>query len=127
MSKEKIFVLDFGGQYNQLIARRVRDNGVYCEIHSYKMPIEEIKAAAPSGIILTGGPNSVYGDDAILADPKLFELGIPTVSYTHLDVYKRQDNSKEVTPVPISNTEVKLLSAYDTWWVTAWESGSLPV
>ena len=77
MSKEKIFVLDFGGQYNQLIARRVRDNGVYCEIHSYKMPIEEIKAAAPSGIILTGGPNSVYGDDAILADPKLFELGIP--------------------------------------------------
>lgn len=77
MSKEKIFVLDFGGQYNQLIARRVRDNGVYCEIHSYKMPIDEIKAAAPSGIILTGGPNSVYGDDAILADPKLFELGIP--------------------------------------------------
>ena len=77
MSKEKIFVLDFGGQYNQLIARRVRDNGVYCEIHSYKMPLEDIKAAAPSGIILTGGPNSVYGDDAILADPKLFELGIP--------------------------------------------------
>ena len=77
MSKEKIFVLDFGGQYNQLIARRVRDNGVYCEIHSYKMPVEEIKAANPSGIILTGGPNSVYGDEAILADPKLFELGIP--------------------------------------------------
>lgn len=77
MRKEKIFVLDFGGQYNQLIARRVRDNGVYCEIHSYKMPVEEIKAAAPSGIILTGGPNSVYGEEAILADPKLFELGIP--------------------------------------------------
>ena len=77
MSKEKIFVLDFGGQYNQLIARRVRDNGVYCEIHSYKMPVEEIRAAAPSGIILTGGPNSVYGEEAILADPKLFELGIP--------------------------------------------------
>lgn len=77
MSKEKIFVLDFGGQYNQLIARRVRDNGVYCEIHSYKMPVEEIKSAAPSGIILTGGPNSVYGEEAILADPKLFELGIP--------------------------------------------------
>ena len=77
MSKEKIFVLDFGGQYNQLIARRVRDNGVYCEIHSYKMPLEDIKAANPRGIILTGGPNSVYGDDAILADPKLFELGIP--------------------------------------------------
>lgn len=77
MNKEKIFVLDFGGQYNQLIARRVRDNGVYCEIHSYRMSVNEIKKADPKGIILTGGPNSVYGPDAILADPELFELGIP--------------------------------------------------
>ena len=57
---EKILILDFGGQYNQLIARRVRECNVYCEIKSYKMTVEEIKAFDPMGIIFTGGPNSVY-------------------------------------------------------------------
>lgn len=60
MSHEKILVLDFGGQYNQLIARRVRDHHVYAEIKSFETPIEEIKAAGYKGIIFTGGPNSVY-------------------------------------------------------------------
>ncbi len=77
--KENIIVLDFGGQYNQLIARRVRECNVYCEVHPYTMPIEEIKQMNPSGIILTGGPNSVYGDDSPQADPELYKLGIPVL------------------------------------------------
>ena len=74
---EKILVLDFGGQYNQLIARRVRENNVYSEIRPYTAPFEEIKAAGYKGIILTGGPKSVYGENAVTYDKALFELGIP--------------------------------------------------
>ncbi len=76
---EKILVLDFGGQYNQLIARRVRENNVYSEIRPYTAPIEEIKAAGYKGIILTGGPKSVYGENAVLYSKELFELGIPVM------------------------------------------------
>lgn len=75
--KENILVLDFGGQYNQLIARRVRECNVYCEVHPYTMPIDDIKAMAPSGIIFTGGPNSVYGDDSPQCNPEIFKLGVP--------------------------------------------------
>ena len=64
MDRELVIVLDFGGQYNQLVARRVRECNVYCEIYSYKTDIEKIKAMNPKGIILTGGPNSCY--EAIL-------------------------------------------------------------
>ena len=60
MKNELVIVLDFGGQYNQLVARRVRECNVYCEIYSYKTDIEKIKAMNPKGIILTGGPNSCY-------------------------------------------------------------------
>ena len=74
---EKILVLDFGGQYNQLIARRARENNVYSEIRPYTAPFEEIKAAGYKGIILTGGPKSVYGENAVTYDKALFELGIP--------------------------------------------------
>ena len=77
--RESILVLDFGGQYNQLIARRVRECNVYCEVHPYTMKIEEIKAMAPKGIILTGGPNSVYDMASPHAEPELFELGIPVL------------------------------------------------
>ena len=77
MKRETVIVLDFGGQYNQLVARRVRECNVYCEIYSYKTPIEKIKAMAPKGIILTGGPNSCYGDDAPTYPKDLFYLGIP--------------------------------------------------
>ena len=76
---EKILVLDFGGQYNQLIARRVRENNVYSEVRPYSTPIDEIKSAGYSGIILTGGPNSVYGDNALHYDKELFNLGIPVL------------------------------------------------
>ena len=74
---EKVLVLDFGGQYNQLIARRVRENNVYSEIRPYTIPIEKIKKENYSGIILTGGPKSVYGENAVLYSKQLFELGVP--------------------------------------------------
>ena len=68
---EKILVLDFGGQYNQLIARRVRENNVYSEIKPYTVDIEEIKKQNYKGIILTGGPKSVYGENAVLYSKEL--------------------------------------------------------
>ena len=79
MNREKIVVIDFGGQYNQLVARRVRECNVYCEIYSYKTDIEKIKEMNPKGIILTGGPNSVYEEGAATCSKELFELGIPVL------------------------------------------------
>ena len=79
MSRELVLVLDFGGQYNQLIARRVRECNVYCEVHPYNLSIEKIKEMNPKGIIFTGGPNSVYGEDSPLCDREIFELGIPVL------------------------------------------------
>ena len=79
ISDEKVIVIDFGGQYNQLVARRVRECNVYCEIYSYKTDIEQIRAMAPKGIILTGGPNSCYGENAPTCTKELFELGIPVL------------------------------------------------
>lgn len=74
---QEVVVLDFGGQYNQLIARRVRECSVYCEVKPYTTPLSEIKALAPIGIIFTGGPNSVYDPASPQVDPAIFELGIP--------------------------------------------------
>ncbi len=79
MKKELVIVLDFGGQYNQLVARRIRECNVYCEIYSYKTDIEKIKAMNPKGIILTGGPNSCYEENSPTYSKKLFELGIPVL------------------------------------------------
>ncbi len=79
MKKELVIVIDFGGQYNQLVARRVRECNVYCEIYSYKTDIEKIKAMNPKGIILTGGPNSCYEADSPTCKKELFELGIPVL------------------------------------------------
>ena len=79
MDQEKVIVIDFGGQYNQLVARRVRECNVYCEIYSYKTDIETIKAMNPKGIILTGGPNSCYEADSPTYTKELFELGIPVL------------------------------------------------
>ncbi len=76
---EKIIVIDFGGQYNQLVARRVRECNVYCEIYSYKTPLDKIKAMEPKGIILTGGPSSCYEENAATCSKELFELGIPVL------------------------------------------------
>lgn len=77
MAHQFVLVLDFGGQYNQLIARRVRESGVYCEVHPYNTPIEKIRAMNPVGIIFTGGPNSVYEETAPHCDKSVFELGVP--------------------------------------------------
>ena len=77
MASQTVLVLDFGGQYNQLIARRVRECSVYCEVKPYTTPVAEIKAMAPIGIIFTGGPNSVYDPASPQADPEIFKLGIP--------------------------------------------------
>ncbi len=79
MKREKVIVIDFGGQYNQLVARRVRECNVYCEIYSYKTDIEKIKEMNPKGIILTGGPNSCYEEGAPTYTKELFELGIPVL------------------------------------------------
>ncbi len=79
MKNELVIVIDFGGQYNQLVARRVRECNVYCEIYSYKISIDKIKAMKPKGIILTGGPNSVYEEGAPSYSKELFELGIPVL------------------------------------------------
>lgn len=76
---EKVIVIDYGGQYNQLVARRVRECNVYCEIYSYRTPLDEIRRLNPKGIILTGGPNSVYEDDAASAPKELFDMGIPVL------------------------------------------------
>lgn len=74
---DKIIVLDFGSQYNQLITRRIREFGVYSELLSHKITAEEIKQINPKGIIFSGGPNSVYDDDAFRVDPEIYQLGIP--------------------------------------------------
>ena len=79
MKNELVIVLDFGGQYNQLVARRVRECKVYCEIYSYKTDIQKIKEMNPKGIILTGGPNSCYEADSPTYSEELFKLGIPVL------------------------------------------------
>lgn len=77
MEKEMIIVLDFGGQYNQLIARRVRECNVYAEVHPYTLSLDKIKEMNPKGIIFTGGPNSVYKEDSLRYSKEIFDLGIP--------------------------------------------------
>ncbi|MEM0529615.1 glutamine-hydrolyzing GMP synthase [Zongyangia sp. HA2173] len=99
MTHEMVLILDFGGQYNQLIARRIRECSVYCEVHPYTMPLEKIKELSPIGIVFTGGPNSVYLDDSPQCDPRLFELGIPMLGIcygTQLMAYML--GGKVVTP-----------------------------
>ena len=77
--RSRVLILDFGGQYNLLIARRVRERGVYCEIKPYNTTMEEIRQFAPSGIIFTGGPSTVYEEGAPKCDPAVFEMGVPVL------------------------------------------------
>ena len=80
LAKEMILILDFGGQYNQLIARRIRENNVYCEVHNYsESMIGKIKEMSPLGIILTGGPQSVYDEESTKCSQELFKFGIPVL------------------------------------------------
>lgn len=85
MKRDLVLVIDFGGQYNQLIARRVRECGVYCEIIPYDYTIEQIKAKNPQGIIFTGGQNSVYGEDSPTVDKEIFNLGVPILGICYGD------------------------------------------
>lgn len=80
MSHQNVLILDFGGQYNQLIARRVRDLGVYCEIIPFrKATVEKIREYSPIGLIFTGGPNSVYAENAPQIDPAVLSMGVPVL------------------------------------------------
>ena len=76
---KKVLVLDFGGQYNLLVARRVRECGVYCEIKSYRLSMADIRAFGPDALILTGGPATVFEPNAPMVDRALFEMGIPVL------------------------------------------------
>lgn len=114
MEKEMIIVLDFGGQYNQLIARRVRECNVYCEVHPYSMPIEKIKEMNPKGIIFTGGPNSVYGDDSPRCSKEIFELGIPVLGICYGAQLMAHLLDGKVATAPVSEygkTEVEVDTA----------------
>ena len=77
--KQKVLILDFGSQYTQLIARRVRETKVYCEIHPFNLSIRKIKAFSPKGIILSGGPASIFDKGAPLADKRILDLKVPVL------------------------------------------------
>ncbi len=111
MQEEKIAIIDFGGQYNQLIARRVRECNVYCEIFSYKTDLSVIKAFNPKGIILTGGPNSCYEDGAPGCSVELFELGVPVLGLCYgaqLMMHTLGGKVERATVREYGKTEVKL-------------------
>ncbi len=111
MDRELIIVLDFGGQYKQLIARRVRECNVYCEIHPYTKTPAEILAMRPRGIILTGGPNSVYAADSPTCDPALFGLGIPVLGICYGSQLMAYKLGGKVATAPVSeygHTEIVL-------------------
>lgn len=106
-----ILVIDFGGQYNQLIARRVRDLNVYCEVVPYTKALEEIKAKSPEGIIFTGGPNSVYAEGAPKLEKEVFELGIPILGLCYgmqLMAHSLGGEVKESSQREFGKTEFKL-------------------
>ena len=111
MNKEMIIVLDFGGQYNQLIARRVRECSVYCEVMAYNTSIEKIKELNPKGIIFTGGPASVYAEGAPHVDKEIFELGIPVLGICYGAQLMTHVLGGEVTTADIreyGKTEIKV-------------------
>ena len=95
---QKILILDFGGQYNRLIARRVRENHVYCEVHPWSMPLEEIRSYDPIGIIFTGGPQSVYDPTAPHVDPRIFSLGVPILGICYGCQLLAQELGGRVSP-----------------------------
>ena len=114
MTNEIILVLDFGGQYNQLIARRVRECNVYCEVHPYSIDIAAIKEKQPKGIILTGGPNSVYGEAAFPYDKAIFSLGVPILGICYGSQLMAHALGGQVEAAPVSEygkTEITVTAA----------------
>ena len=111
MNREMIIVLDFGGQYNQLIARRVRECNVYCEVHPCTMDLDKIKEMAPKGIIFTGGPNSVYKADSPTCPKEIYDLGIPILGICYGSQLMAHQLGGSVETAPVSEygkTEVKV-------------------
>ncbi len=111
MEKERIIVLDFGGQYNQLIARRVRECNVYCEVHPHTLEIDRIKEMNPKGIIFTGGPNSVYEEDSPRYQKEIFDLGIPVLGICYGSQLMAHVLGGKVKTAPVSEygkTEVSV-------------------
>lgn len=111
MEKEMVLVLDFGGQYNQLIARRVRECNVYCEVHPYSLSLDQIKEMKPKGIIFTGGPNSVYGEGSPICDRAIFEMGIPILGICYGSQIMAHLLGGKVATAPVSEygrTEVEV-------------------
>lgn len=111
MNNELVIVLDFGGQYNQLIARRVRECNVFCEVLPYTTDIKKIKAKKPVGIIFTGGPNSVYETNAPKCEKEIFELGVPVLGICYGSQLMAYTLGGKVAQAPkreYGKTEVKL-------------------
>lgn len=111
MEKELVIVIDFGGQYNQLVARRVRECNVYCEIFSYKTDLDKIRSMHPKGIILTGGPSSCYEENAAACPVELFELGVPVLGLCYGAQLMMHELGGEVRRAPVreyGKTEVKV-------------------
>ena len=102
MKKDLVLVVDFGGQYNQLIARRVRECNVYCEVQPYDLSIDKIKEMNPKGIIFTGGPNSVYGEDSPLCDTAIFEIGVPILGICYGSQLMSHMLGGKVATAPVS-------------------------
>lgn len=102
MKKELVLVVDFGGQYNQLIARRVRECGVYCEVQPHNLSIDKIKEMNPKGIIFTGGPNSVYDKDSVLCDKAVFEIGVPILGICYGSQLMSHMLGGKVATAPVS-------------------------
>lgn len=114
MKNELVIVLDFGGQYNQLIARRVRECNVYCEVHPYTISLDKIRELNPKGIIFTGGPNSVYGEESPRYEKAVLELGIPVLGICYGSQLMAYLLEGKVETAPVSEygkTEVKVDSS----------------
>jgi GMP synthase (glutamine-hydrolysing) len=130
MNREIVLVVDFGGQYNQLIARRVRECGVYCEIIPYTYSLEKIREKNPSALIFTGGPNSVYGEDSPSIDREIFNIGVPVLGICYGDQLMAHKLEGKVATAPVreyGKTNVNLdnqsrlfkgIDASETCWMS---------
>ena len=101
-SHELIVVLDFGGQYNQLIARRVRECSVYCEVHPHTLPLEKLRALTPKAIIFTGGPESVCEEDSATYSEEIFSLGVPVLGICYGSQLMAHKLGGKVETAPVS-------------------------
>jgi len=127
---EIIVVLDFGGQYNQLIARRIRDLGVYSELLPYNTPVDKLKELQPKGIVFSGGPASVYGEGAPQIDPAVYELGVPIFGICYgmqlmahqlagkVERAKQREYGKAVVDFQAGSPLVKGLEAQQQVWMS---------